>query len=130
MTADDVRSFFAALSRGDVDALEPLLAEDVVLEFPGERFGGVHEGRRRVLVFLRQNQRLFRGGLAFEVRWVGVTDGRAVVQWTNAGTTREGHPYGNRGVTVFHLRPGPDGVRVARIEDYLDTERLSATWPR
>jgi ketosteroid isomerase-like protein len=130
MTADDVRSFFAALSQGDVSTLEARLAEDVVLEFPGSRFGGTQEGRRRVVVFLKQNQRLFQGGLAFEVRWAGVCGDRAIAQWTNAGTTREGTTYANRGVTVFTLRAGMGGEQIVRIEDYLDTERLAATWPK
>lgn len=130
MSPDDIRSFFAALSRGDMQALEPRLAEDVALEFPGARFGGVQEGRRRVLVFFKQNQRMFQNGLVFDVQWAGVLGDRAVAQWTNAGTTREGKPYANRGVTVFHLRSTPTGPVVSRIQDYLDTERLSETWPR
>jgi ketosteroid isomerase-like protein len=130
MTADDVKAFFEDLSRGDVSALEPRLAEDVVLEFPGSRFGGKQEGRRRVVVFLKQNQRLFEGGLLFDVRWAGVVGDRAVAQWTNAGITKDGTPYANRGVTVFTVRTGPEGERIVRIEDYLDTERLAATWPK
>lgn len=130
MTPDDVRAFFSALSRGDVSALEPRLAEDVVLDFPGTRFGARVEGRRRVLVFLKQNQRLFEGGLVFDVSWAHVLGDRAVAQWTNAGRTRDGQAYANRGVTLFTLRQGPGDARIARIEDYLDTERLAATWPR
>jgi ketosteroid isomerase-like protein len=129
MSPDDVRAFFAALSRGDVSALEAHLAEDVALEFPGSRFGGLQAGRRRVLVFLKQNQRLFEGGLTFTVHWAGVSGDRAVAQWTNAGTTREGTAYANRGVTVFTLKAGMGGEQIVRIEDYLDTERLAATWP-
>jgi ketosteroid isomerase-like protein len=130
MTADDVKAFFEDLSRGDVIALEPRLAEDVVLEFPGSRFGGKQEGRRRVVVFLKQNQRLFQGGLLFDVHWAGIADDRAVAQWTNAGITKDGTPYANRGVTVFTVRQGAEGERIVRIEDYLDTERLAATWPK
>jgi ketosteroid isomerase-like protein len=125
MTAEDVRAFFDALGRGDVAAIEVRLAEDVVLEFPGRRFGGRFEGRRRVVVFLRQNQRLFREGLRFTVAWVGVCGDRAVAQWTNEGVTRDGKNYANRGATVFREA----GDRVVEIQDYLDTERLSETWP-
>ena len=125
MTAEDVTAFFDALSRGDADALEPLLTEHVALEFPGRRFGGRFEGRRKILVFLRQNQRLFRGGLRFTVSWAGVAGDRAVAEWTNEGVTRDGRPYANRGATVFRL----EGDRIARIHDYLDTERIAETWP-
>jgi ketosteroid isomerase-like protein len=127
MSADDVRAFFAALARSDWTAIEAGLSEDVVFEFPGRRFGGRHQGRRRVLVFLRQNQRLFDGPLTFTIHWVGTCGDRTVAQWTNAGRTSTGVDYANRGVTVF--RAGSDG-RIAGIQDYLDTERLSETWPR
>ncbi|MHC4470748.1 MAG: nuclear transport factor 2 family protein [Planctomycetota bacterium] len=120
-----IRDFFAAVSRGDRDALEAGLAEDVVLEFPGRRFGGRFAGRRKVLVFLRQNQRLFRDGLGFTVHWAGSFGDRTVAQWTNRGVTRDGADYENRGVTVFTVR---DGL-VAEIHDYLDTELIAKAWP-
>src|SRR5688572_2367593 len=126
MTPQDVVDFYEALSRGETDALGSRLAEEVVLEFPGSRFGGRFEGRRKVLLFLRQNQRLFQDGLRFTVPWCAVVGDRAVAQWTNAGTTREGAAYANRGVTVFRLVDG----RIVEIQDYLDTERLAATWPK
>ena len=125
MTADDVREFYDALALGEFARIEERLAEDVVLEFPGRRFGGRLEGRRRVMVFLRQNQRLFAGGLRFTVHWAGVVGDRAVAQWTNEGTTRGGTAYANRGATVFRVQDG----RIVEIQDYLDTELLSETWP-
>jgi ketosteroid isomerase-like protein len=126
MTEAEVRAFYAALGDGDVDALGERLAEDVVLEFPGRRFGGSFAGRRRVLIFLRQNQRMFREGLRFTVHWVGVLGDRAVAEWSNEGVTRNGREYANRGVTVFETA----GERIVAIRDFLDTERLAETWPR
>ncbi|MDQ7007801.1 MAG: nuclear transport factor 2 family protein [Acidobacteriota bacterium] len=126
MTEDDIRGFFDALQRADFDDLERVLAEDVLLVFPGRRFGGEVRGLRRVRVFLRQNQRLFRGGLRFDLSWVGVIGDRAVAQWTNRGTTRDGRAYANRGVTLFR----EEGGKVVEIQDYLDTERVAETWPR
>lgn len=126
MTPDDVRAFFDALQRGDFGSIEQRLDERVELEFPGRRFGGRFEGRRRVLVFLKSNQRLFRDGLRFAVSWTGVAGDHAVARWTNAGTTRDGRPYTNRGVTLFRLHEG----RIVEIQDYLDTERIAETWPR
>ncbi len=126
MTTDDVRAMFDAMGRGEFEPIERLLAEDVVLEFPGQTFGGRFEGRRRVLVFLKQNQRLFRGGLTFHVRWAGVSGDRAVAEWTNEGVTRDGTPYANRGATVFRLA----GDQIVEIHDYLDTEVLTRTWPK
>lgn len=125
MTAEDIRAFFDQLNRSDFDALEARLHEDVVLEFPGRRFGGRYEGRRLVMVFLRSNQKLLPQGLRFTVHWAAVVGNRAVAQWTNEGETREGAPYGNRGATLFRL----EGDRVVEIQDYLDTERVSETWP-
>ena len=126
MNERDLRHFFEAMGTGDHDALAARLHESVILEFPGRRFGGQVEGKRRVLVFLRQNQRLFRDGLHFTVKWAAVMGKRGIAQWTNAGVTRSGREYANRGVTVFTF--DPDG-RCTRIEDYLDTERIAETWP-
>ena len=127
MDEQQVRDFFRAAGEGDLDAITARLAEDCLLVFPGRRFGGRFEGRRRVGVFFKSNRRLFREGLRFELSWVGLCDDRAVAQWTNAGTTREGRDYANRGVTV--LRFDAEGA-IVEIQDYLDTESLSETWPR
>ena len=125
MTADDIRSFFDHLNRSEFEEITALLADDVVFEFPGSRFGGRVEGKRKVGIFLKRNQRMFQDGLAFTVHWAGMDGDRAVVQWTNEGVTRDGTPYQNRGVTVFRLEDG----RIAEIQDYLDTERIAETWP-
>ncbi len=125
MTQEDVKHWFDALSEGNVTPLTDRLTGDCVLEFPGSTFGGEFRGSRRVRVFLRQNQRLFDGGLRFTLHWVMVTDAAAVAQWTNAGRTKQGSPYANRGVTIFRRR----GEKIERIEDYLDTEILARTWP-
>ncbi len=125
MNTADLHDFFLALGAGDFERVASWLCEDVVLEFPGRRFGGTFSGRRAVTVFMRQNQRLFRGGLKFQVHWAGIVDDRGVVQWTNTGVTRAGGEYGNRGVTVFRFAEG----KIALIQDYLDTETLSLTWP-
>ena len=127
MTDDDVRGFYAALVQGDFDWLGARLQENVVLEFPGRRFGGRFEGKRRVLVFLKQNPRLFREGLRFDVQWVGIVGSHAVAQWTNAGVTRSGKEYANRGATIFRV---DERDLIVEIQDYLDTERLAETWPQ
>ncbi len=124
MTEDDIRSCFDALSSGDVTPMADRLADDCVLEFPGRTFGGRHQGKRKIVIFLRQNQRLFRDGLRFTVHWAAVAGDRAIAQWTNAGTTKTGVEYANRGVTVFRL----DGETICEIQDYLDTERIAETW--
>ena len=116
---------FVALGRGEVTAFASLLDDDVVLEFPGSRFGGRFQGKRKVVVFLKRNQRLFRDGLTFHPSWVGVSGDRVIAQWTNQGVTTDGTSYENRGVTIFRVA----NDRIVEIQDYLDTERLSATWP-
>jgi ketosteroid isomerase-like protein len=125
MDPEELRSAFEALGRGDPEPFASYLADDVVLEFPGTRFGGRFEGKRKVVVFLRQNQRLFRDGLRFAVRWAGASEDRVIAQWTNEGTTKDGRPYANRGVTVLRLAGG----KVVEIQDYLDTALLERTWP-
>jgi ketosteroid isomerase-like protein len=126
MGPQEIRGFFDALGRAEIETISPCLDEHVVLEFPGRRYGGRFEGRRRVEVFLKQNQRLFRDGLCFAVHWVGESGDRVIAQWTNEGTTRTGEPYANRGVTIFRIA----GERIVEIQDYLDTETISETWPK
>ncbi len=124
MTDDDIRTFFEALSTSDVRLMADCLTDDCVLEFPGRAFGGRHEGKRKIVIFLRQNNRLFREGLRFTVHWAGVIGDRGVAQWTNAGTTKTGIDYANRGVTIFRF----EGEQIREIQDYLDTERIGETW--
>lgn len=125
MTEGDVRAFFDEAYAGEWDRIEARLDENAVLDFAGKRFGGRFMGRRKVLVFLRQNQRLFKDGLKFTVHWVGLSGDRAVAQWTNEGTTRTGKPYANRGVTIFRV----EDDKIVEIQDHLDTELLTETWP-
>ncbi|MFB3906906.1 MAG: nuclear transport factor 2 family protein [Candidatus Eisenbacteria bacterium] len=125
MTESEIRLFYDDLMAGRADRIAERLDEHVILEFPGRRFGGRYAGRRAVLVFLKQNQRLFRGGLRFDVEWAAVAGDRAVAQWSNEGTTRAGEAYRNRGVTVFRFR----GESIVEIQDYLDTEAIAETWP-
>lgn len=125
MTEEEIRACFDGLGRGDLDTFLAHLADDVVFEFPGRRFGARVEGKRKVGIFMKRNQRLFRDGLAFTVQWAGMSGDRAVAQWTNEGVTREGTAYTNRGVTVFRF----ENERIVEIQDYLDTERIAETWP-
>lgn len=127
MKENDVGRFYEALGQGDFEWLAERLHDEVILEFPGSRFGGRFEGKRRVMVFLKQNQRLFRDGLHFEIQWIGIAGDRAVAQWTNSGVTRSGQSYANRGATIFRR---DDRDQIVEIQDYLDTERLVATWPQ
>jgi ketosteroid isomerase-like protein len=125
MTEEDVRTFFEQVYAGEWKLIEERLTEDAVLDFAGKRFGGRFMGRRKVLVFLRQNQRLFKDGLKFTVHWVGLSGDRVVAEWTNKGTTKTGKPYSNRGVTIFRVKDG----KIVEIQDHLDTELLNETWP-
>jgi len=125
MTEQEIRACFESLGRAEFDVFLAYLADDVVFEFPGRRFGARVEGKRKVRVFFKRNQRLFEDGLVFTVQWVGFSGDRAVAQWTNAGVTRAGTPYANRGVTVFRF----EEERIVEIQDYLDTERIAETWP-
>jgi len=125
MTEQDVRDLFDALSRGDLEAAGRHLHENATLLFPGRRFGGRFEGRRRVLAFFRANRRLFREPLRFDLDWVAPCGERFVAAWTNSATTRDGRPYANRGVTVVSVAHG----RVIELDDHLDTERMAETWP-
>ena len=102
-----------------------LVHEEDVRTATRDAEGQLRQLATQSLVFLRQNQRLFKDGLKFTVHWVGLSGDRAVAQWTNAGTTRTGKAYANRGVTIFRV----ENDKIVEIQDHLDTELLTETWP-
>ena len=101
-----IERFFAAqramYTGGPVEALEDMLAEDVVWHVPGRSaIAGDHSGRAAVMEYFRRRRALTgatleivdRGGVAIGDTVVRLADGRAtiggrVVSWRTAGVYR------------------------------------------
>jgi ketosteroid isomerase-like protein len=103
-------ALFRAMNARDPAAFGALLADGAVFHFPGT---APLAGAARIEKFVKIL--LFKYPvLAFEPRRV-IADGRcAAVEWSNAGTGRDGAPYRNAGVTVIEL---DDAGRVVYLSD-------------
>ena len=92
-------ALFRAMNAQDPAAFAALLARGAVFHFPGT---APVEGAARIEKFIKI---LFFNypALAFEVRRVIADECCAAVEWANEGTSRDGSPYRNAGVTVIEL---------------------------
>jgi ketosteroid isomerase-like protein len=108
--AEIAAALFRAMNARDPAAFAALLDDAAVFHFPGTK---PIEGAARIEKFIKIL--LFKyPALAFEVRRV-IADARcAAVEWTNEGTSRDGSPYRNGGVTVIALGQGD---RVVYLSD-------------
>jgi ketosteroid isomerase-like protein len=105
----NVRTAFAALSRGDTTLLEAMSA-DVHHTFPsGGALGGVRTNRDDVAAWLHRLYRVLPG-LEFIVHAIAVDgwpwDTTVGVEWTNTGTLIDGSPYSNTGAHILKIRWG------------------------
>ena len=111
ITAEELAvALFHAMNARDPAAFAAHLCGDAVFHFPGTK---PIEGAARIERFLKILFFKFPA-LAFEVGRVIADERRAAVEWTNRGTSRDGAPYQNAGVTVIEL--GKEG-RVAYLSD-------------
>jgi len=103
-------ALFRAMNARDPAAFAAHLCGDAVFHFPGT---SPVEGAARIEKLIKI---LFSKypALAFEVVRVIADERCAAVEWTNEGTSRDGAPYRNAGVTVIELG---EGGRVAYLSD-------------
>jgi ketosteroid isomerase-like protein len=119
------RGIFAALSRGDVEAVSADLADDVHHVFAGDNaLGGERHSRAAFEQWLARLYRLIPE-IEFEVQDVAVRgwpwDTAVAIEWTDRGKAADGTPYVNEGAHWIRLRWGK-GVE---IHGYLDTEKVT-----
>ncbi len=101
---------FNALNNRNFTEVQPFLAEEVVLNFPGV---GDVSGLKRVVVFMKTLLRKYPE-LTFTVSKIIVENDSAVAIWTNAGKKISGEFYSNSGNTLFHFIEG----KIILISDY------------
>lgn len=121
-----VKDLYAALGRGDIEALVALVAEDVIWRLPGAvpYYSGTYQGPSNVADFFRK----LNGNVeieAFEPReFVAEADRVLVTGWSRGRVKSTGRLFNNRWVMAFNIRDG----KVAKFEEYADTQALAAAY--
>ncbi len=112
-------SVFEAMNTSDFSTFEKNAANDLSFYFPGaDRVEGV----KRVILFFKILLRKYNK-LTFTVSDVIIENKKACVVWTNKGEEKDGKPYKNSGITLFHFTDD----KVSFISDYFkDTSFINS----
>jgi ketosteroid isomerase-like protein len=118
----NVRSLFAALGRGDVDAAVAGMAKRFEHIFPGDHtLGGTRHTRPAIRAWLERTLRVLPG-LRFEIKHMAVSGWpwrtTVVVEWRDFATLADGSAYVNDGAHAIQIRWG----KVVVLHAYLDTQ--------
>ncbi|MCD4833457.1 MAG: nuclear transport factor 2 family protein [Bacteroidales bacterium] len=112
-------SVFEAMNTSNFSEFEKNAADDLSFDFPG---AGRVEGVKRVILFFKILLRKYNK-LTFTVSDVIVENKKACVVWTNKGEEKDGKPYKNSGITLFHFTDD----KVSLISDYFkDTSFINS----
>ena len=122
-----VQDFFAALGRGELEALIEMVAEDVDWHSPVTRthppeipWSSIRRSREEVAAFLNELGSIVRPE-GFVVHQMTAQDDRVVVEGTNRGTVRDtGRAYEHDWVMLFTVRD----EKIVRFRHYYDTADL------
>lgn len=120
-----IREVYAAQARGDVEGYLSLLADDVVLHFPGRsRLAGDHAGKHAIRRHFALVAELSHGSFRTEVHDVLANDDHAVAL-IDARAERDGRTIDLPRVHVWHVRDGrPSELWVHPVDQYA----LDAYW--
>jgi len=99
-----LRQGFEAFSKGDMETISGLLADDVVWHNPGRGpLAGDHRGRDAVLAVLAKQMELTGGTFRVELHDVLANDEHGLVL-SKATAEREGKTWADNGILVFHIK--------------------------
>jgi ketosteroid isomerase-like protein len=101
-----LRQGFEAFSKGDMEAVAALFADDVVFHFPGRGpLAGDHRGRDQVLAVIAKQSELTAGTFRLELHDLLANDEHAVAL-TVARAERGDSTWEDNAVLVFHIQNG------------------------
>ena len=119
-----LRSFYAAFSRGDMEALFNALADDIVFHVPGRtQISGEHRGKEQLTDFFQKVGELSRGTVGLEVHDVVASD-QHVVGLANVSGQPKGSPLSYHVVHVWHVRGG----KMAEMWEHPEQAGFDAFW--
>ena len=118
-----VKDFFAAIGRGDREALLALVAEDIEWIIPGENWplAGTHRGRAELSALLQTASEEVEMTYPKPPEFVAQGD-RVLVVGVATGTIKATNkPFKDEWVFDITVRDG----KVTRIREYIDTQALA-----
>lgn len=112
------KSYFTALTDGDVDKLDKILADDlaywVVGTLPG--LSGTHR-KSELMGMIGPFASMWEGPLLFEIVDAIAEGDKVVLEARNNGTRKDGRRYQNKYSVIFKFKDG----RITHIREYFDT---------
>ncbi len=119
-----LRGFYAAFSRGDMEALFNALADDIVFHVPGQtQISGEHRGKEQLAAFFQQVGERSAGTIRLDVHDV-VGNDEHVVGLANISGQPKGSPLSYHVVHVWHVR----GDKLAEMWEHPEQAGFDAFW--
>ena len=118
-----VRAFIDALSRGDVNAMNSVITEDIVAVAKGTSVLSTTRDHAQTLEAVAGLKASTKNGIAFDIVSLTEEGDRVVCETKGSSELVTGQPYNNEYVFIFTLRDG----RVCGIREYFDTKLVDET---
>ena len=125
-TEQGIVDFYDAFSNCDFETIASMMHEECTLEFPGNFHPNLVHGKDNIVNLLKTMQEGLNGTLKFHTKWAMFQNDMVAAHWYTTANPAHGGAYMNRGVAWFKLK---DGL-VYEFLDFLDTEIISAFWPK
>ncbi len=119
--AELVRSGYEAFGRGDIPAVLAVFADDIVWHIGGRNLlSGDYHGHDGVIAFFTKLMELSGGTFKLSVHDITASD-RHVIAIVDLTAERDGKPWENNGIHVWHLADGKVAeFRAVPVDPYLD----------
>lgn len=116
-----VREFFAAMNRGDVDAIVNAYADDGYLHTMGHTLISGRAGRHQIQESSGRIFEVFPAGIKFAIRGMTAEAERVAVEASSEGVHVSGQVYRNEYHFLFEFDCG----KLKKLTEYMDTERVT-----
>ena len=116
-----VFEFFAAMNRGDVDAIVNAYAEDGYVETMGNTLISGKAGKQQIRESSSRIFEVFPAGIKFDIHGITAEAGRVAVEASSEGDHVSGQVYRNQYHFLFEFAGG----KLKSLKEYMDTERIT-----
>jgi ketosteroid isomerase-like protein len=108
--------FLNALGRGDLEALEQLMTDDIELETMGCSFLSEKRDRDRLIELVNAFHHFMTTPIEFEFESITAKEDRVALEPRSRATMVDGRPYRN----TYHWLCWVDGGRIRKAREYMD----------